>query len=198
MQMLGLVKTDVIQMKIEIAILITSTIVTFQMKGIAAHQMGAVTDATKSLSKDLQKSIKTCSKEANRFARSLGEIVDVEDILKSIHKATNPDEYEDRKSSVIHKPIDWSKHPPSSQRKLSKECSMTTEEECEYEYEKANEEYSTSKRNCTSSDIAATPSDDHQKNKGLPKSRVLGANVTKTNRGVPSHSPRMYKKKFMR
>ena len=67
--------------------------------------MEVVSDATSSLSNGLKKSIQTCSKEAAEFARSLGEIVDVEDIVKTIHKVANPEEYEDRKSFIVHKPI---------------------------------------------------------------------------------------------
>ena len=35
--------------------------------------------------------------------------MDPEDLIKSIHKATHPAEYEAREPKIIHTPIDWSK-----------------------------------------------------------------------------------------
>ena len=167
------------------------------MKGVAAHQLEAVTDATASLGKGLKKSIKTYRKEANRFARNLGEFVDVEDLLKSINRVANSDDYEDRKSSIIHTPIDWSKRPPSTRGKTSDECSVTIVEECEDEDE-GNEQTSTSKGNTTSSGMVRAPSSDQQKSNGLLKNRLLGVDNTKSKKMVCPHSPKLYRKKLMR
>ena len=90
------------------------------MKEAASHQMEVVADVTKSLGDGLKKSLRTCNKKTCRFTKSVSEFVDVEDILKSIHKLTNPKEYDKRQSNIIHTPIDWSKHPPSSRQKFSK------------------------------------------------------------------------------
>ena len=76
------------------------------MKDVAFQQIEAVTDATSSFGLNLKKSIEMCSKEAAEVARSLSEIVDMEDILKSIHKVSNPDDdFDNRKSKIIHHPI---------------------------------------------------------------------------------------------
>ena len=73
---------------------------------------------------------KECSKEASRFKRSLSDFVDVENVLKSVHKARHPDEHAARKSSIIHEPIDWSKYPPSAYRRPSQvRPSMVLDEE---------------------------------------------------------------------
>ena len=53
----------------------------------------------------LLSSLKTYSKEAVGCARSLSEFVDVEHILKSIHKVSNAEDFEHRKSNIIHTPI---------------------------------------------------------------------------------------------
>ena len=87
------------------------------MKEVASHQIEVVSDATSSIGKGLRKSFKNYGKEAKSFARSFSEFVDVEDLLKSIHKVAHPEEHSHRKSSIVHTPIDWSKHPPSAFRK---------------------------------------------------------------------------------
>ena len=83
------------------------------MKEAASHQVEAVTDATNALSKGIRKSFKRHSKEASRFARSLSELVDVEDMLNTIHKAAYRSEH-GKSANIIHPPIDWSKHHPSA------------------------------------------------------------------------------------
>ena len=109
--------------------------------------MEVAADATVSLGKGLKKSIKTYSKEAERFARSLSDIVDVEDIVKTIHKAANPEEHENRMSNVIvHKPIDWSKHPPSGQPGDSKNSTLQKMKDVYHNKEKAEHSPKNTKR----------------------------------------------------
>lgn len=92
---------------------------------MASQQLGAVGDATSSLGRGLKKSLENGTKEAGRLASTLGEILDVEDLVKSLrHVTTSGEEQASRKTSVVHEPIDWSKYPPSAfhQRKVSREC----------------------------------------------------------------------------
>ena len=95
----------------------------------AMHQMDVVTDVTISLGKGLKKSIKSCSKEAVGIARSVGEFVDVEDVMKSVHKVAHPEKHAERKSSIIHKPIGWSEDPPSTFRNFPKDILRVIKEE---------------------------------------------------------------------
>ena len=88
------------------------------MKEAASHQMERVTNTTFALQNGFKESIKSYKNEVGCFARSLAEIVDGEEILKTIHKAVKPDDYKNRQLKVIHTPIDWSKHPPSSHKRF--------------------------------------------------------------------------------
>ena len=82
--------------------------------------MDQITGATSDYYRGVKKSLKQCSKEASQMARSFNEFVDVEDILKSVHRARNPEEYAARRRvSIVHTPVDWSKYPPSAYRKKS-------------------------------------------------------------------------------
>ena len=81
------------------------------------------------MKKAAEQHVQTCSKEVGRLMSSVGEIFDVEDMLKSIHQVANPEQYSSRRSSVLHKTIDWSKHPPSAFRQQIRRCSSTHEEE---------------------------------------------------------------------
>ena len=67
-------------------------------------------DATCSLADSLKTSLKNGS-------RALGELLDVDDVLKSVRNVSNPQDM-NRKSSVVHEPIDWSKYPPSAFTKV--------------------------------------------------------------------------------
>ena len=98
--------------------------------------MGAIKDATSSVGKGIKKSLKSYGKEAERFARSMSDFVDVEDFTKSIHKVARPEEHAQRKTSIIHTPIDWSKHPPSA----FKPTSVIEEEEEEEGEEEGRED----------------------------------------------------------
>ena len=84
------------------------------MKDAASLQLEAVSDATSALSSGLKKSIQSGSKEVGRFASSIGDFLDVDDLLKSIRQVTNSDDSSGRKTSVVHEPIDWAKYPPSA------------------------------------------------------------------------------------
>ena len=45
---------------------------------------------------------------------SLSEFIDAEDMLKSLHKITHPQQHAERKSNILHPTIDWSTYPPSA------------------------------------------------------------------------------------
>ena len=93
------------------------------------HQMDLVTDAALSLGKGIKNNVRSYGKEAGRLARSLGEFVDVEDVLKSIHKVTHPEQHAKRRSSMVHSPVDWSKHPPAPFRKFSHDMLRALEDD---------------------------------------------------------------------
>ena len=83
--------------------------------------------------------MKKYSKEASYAARSLSNFVDVEDFLKSVHEVVYPEIHAERKTSIVHKTIDWSKYPRSSFRKLSEDFSGTNEDDYEGEKEEKEE-----------------------------------------------------------
>ena len=74
----------------------------FKVKESACNQMEATAS---SLGRGIKKSIKGYTKDASRFAHSLSEFVDCEDLLKSIHKVAHPEQHAQRRSSIVHKPI---------------------------------------------------------------------------------------------
>ena len=53
----------------------------------------------------VKKSIRNYSKGASRFARQISETVDVEDVLKSIHKVAHPEQHRERRRSIVHTTI---------------------------------------------------------------------------------------------
>ena len=53
------------------------------------------------------------------FGRFMSELVDMEQVFKSVHRKYHPEQYEDREEKVIHEPVDWSKYPQSSYTKPS-------------------------------------------------------------------------------
>ena len=95
---------------------------------MTTHQIGTVAEATSTLSKSLKKSVIKCSKDVKWFTRSIGELVDVEDLGKTIHYVTHPEQQNSRKTSIVHTPIDWSKYPPSAFRQFSEEHSVPLRE----------------------------------------------------------------------
>ena len=88
-----------------------------------------VTDATLSLGESLQKAIKTRSREAGHLKRYVSEFVDAEDILKSVHKLSNPENYENPRPNIIHTPVNWSKNTFSSWKMSTRECFAIPEED---------------------------------------------------------------------
>ena len=106
------------------------------MKNAASHQLEVITNATASLGKGLKKSINSHKKDVKTFTSSVNELMDVSSVLKTIHKVAHPEEHAQRKTSVVHTPIDWSKYPPSAFRKFSEEHSATIREEVEEEIER--------------------------------------------------------------
>ena len=93
--------------------------------------METVTDITGKFGETAKRSFKNCTKEARKLSRSLVDFVDVEDVVKSIHKVVHPEEYVERKSNVVHTTIDRSTlHPsPSSQRKSDQSVIQEEREE---------------------------------------------------------------------
>ena len=69
---------------------------------------------------------------------SLSEFIDAEDMLKSLHKITHPHQHEERKSNILHPPIDWSTYPPSAFTRCSK--LFADDEERNEEVEEQNDE----------------------------------------------------------
>ena len=77
--------------------------------------MDTLKDVGTAMGNNLKKSAMVYSKDVSRFAQSFSESlnsIDLSDLRKSIHEVTNPEDHARRKSSVVHKPIDWSKKPP--------------------------------------------------------------------------------------
>ena len=136
------------------------------MKEAASHNMEIVTDASSLLSKGLKKSLKNYEKDAKRFVRSFTNFLDFEDLLKSIHKVSHPEEYH-RSTSIVHKPIDWSKYPPSAFRTYSDDFSTTIEEEIEENGNKHSElddiEDDEASENSKTIDEAALTSDESKR-----------------------------------
>ena len=100
------------------------------MKDVASQQLGAVGDATSVIGDGLKKSLQNGTKEASRFVSTLNELLDTEDLLKSIRNVTVSSEGNNsRKKSVVHEPIDWSKYRPSAFRNTPHPCSSSDMEE---------------------------------------------------------------------
>ena len=78
----------------------------------------AIAEATCEFRRGIKKSFKRQKTEASRFCRQMSDIIDVEDILKSIHKARYPNHHHES-TVIIHSTIDWSKHPPRDSRQPS-------------------------------------------------------------------------------
>ena len=102
--------------------------------------MEMVTEATNHLSMKLTKSVKSYKREAGRCARSITEVLDIEDFLKSIDKVANPERHARRRSSIIHPPIDSSKFPPSAMKDFPKSFSKILDEQSDEEEERRCED----------------------------------------------------------
>ena len=100
--------------------------------------MEYVNDATLSLGKGLKKSFRSYGKEAKGIVQSLTDLIDPEDLLKSIHKVAHPEEHQ-KNTIIVHTPIDWSKYPPSAFRRYSHDFPSTKYEDDDDENEE--EEY---------------------------------------------------------
>lgn len=59
------------------------------------------------------------SREAGRITDAVSGFIDLDGLLKSLHKFRHPGERNERRSSIVHHPIDWSKYPTSAYRKGS-------------------------------------------------------------------------------
>ena len=103
-----------------------------QVHNDVAHQTEIVTNAAESIGKGLKKSISNCRKEAHHTAQSLSDFVDVEDLMKSIHRVIHTKNKHVKQTSIIHTPIDWSKYPRSAFRKYSEDLSLTYKEEADH------------------------------------------------------------------
>ena len=73
-----------------------------------------------SLGKGITKSLRNCSEEASQLKESMGEIFKVDGFLKVFSKGRHSEKDNTRKSSIIHKPIDWSNYHPSAYIKGSR------------------------------------------------------------------------------
>ena len=89
-----------------------------QVRGAACRQLEIITDATASLGESMTKSIKSCGQDAEQIARSISEIVDPEDILKSIHSISHTEQTSKKTPVTIHKPIGMSNQKTFSNRPL--------------------------------------------------------------------------------
>ena len=76
-----------------------------QMKEAASFQMQLMSDVTLTVGRGLRKTIRSYSREAGKFSRSLSDFVDLEDLFKSIDEVAHPEKHAQRKSSIIHTPI---------------------------------------------------------------------------------------------
>lgn len=83
------------------------------MKEAVTRHVEVFADVTSDFGKGIKKTIKRHTSEMRGFARSVSELFDVEDLLKSIHQITNPSETR-KSSNIIHQPIDWSHSRPPS------------------------------------------------------------------------------------
>ena len=63
------------------------------------------------MGRHLKKSITNCKHDVDRFARSVTDFVDAEDLKKSVHRAVKKGDYGERRN-IVHRPIDWTKYPP--------------------------------------------------------------------------------------
>ena len=92
------------------------------------------------MGRSLKKSVKDCRKKARRFACSVSDFIDVEDVLKCIDKARNPEKYDQRHpTNIVHTPIDWSKNPPNTFLRFTEELLQVIEEDCEEEEKEEKE-----------------------------------------------------------
>ena len=83
-----------------------------QVEDVAFQHMEAMGESASSLTN----TVRSCTTEVGRF---VSELVDMEQLLKSVYKKCHPEQYQDTKSKVIHQPVDWSKYPQSSYTKPS-------------------------------------------------------------------------------
>ena len=90
--------------------------------------MELVKEAASSLSNGLNKSLNNYRKEARRFSQSLKDLVDPEELIKSIHKATHPSEYETGEASVIHTPIEWPNQQMGEKKNIPRDKFQNAEE----------------------------------------------------------------------
>lgn len=73
------------------------------MRGVIADSFNGGKDF---VSKELRRSVKRNTREVRELARSVGELVDIEEFLKTIHKRTHPEEHEDS-DIILHQASDW-------------------------------------------------------------------------------------------
>ena len=78
------------------------------MKLVARRSMEEIIEPTNSFTNNVRE-----------FGRFVCELVDMEQIFRSVHQKYHPEQYEDREPKVIHEPVDWSKYPQSSYTKPS-------------------------------------------------------------------------------
>ena len=93
------------------------TFIFLQVRGAASHRIEVITDATSNFGKGVKKSMKNCTKEAKELLQSVGEFIDIEDIVKTFQKFRHPEIFEQRNAAnVVHTTIDWTMFPPNRWR----------------------------------------------------------------------------------
>ena len=90
------------------------------MKDVASQPIEAMNDATSSLGKGITKSLKNCSEEASQLKESMEDFFKMDGFLKVFNKVRLSEKDNTRKSSIVHKPIDWSNYHPSAYIKGSR------------------------------------------------------------------------------
>ena len=98
-----------------------------------SYQLESASDKTSSMGRHLKKSMTNYKQDADRFARSVTDFVDVEDLKKSVHKAVKKGDYGERKN-IVHRPIDWTKYPPLPRPYFDRQKSQDMSEITPYYY----------------------------------------------------------------
>ena len=126
-----------------------------------SYQLESASDITASMGRNIKKSIKRYNHGAEQMARSVREILDVEEIKKSLHSVVRSEKYLGG-TNIVHKPIDWEKHPPpaSSHRHNIDDRSKKIQDDHESSVDEDEDNITRAKKNLCkdSSYSSSTPS----------------------------------------
>ena len=89
------------------------------MKEAISYRIEHAVDTTNILMDSVKKSLNHQQKKARKLKGTISDMVDIDDITKSLHKVIHPEIHAERRSSIIHPPIDLSKFPASAYRRGS-------------------------------------------------------------------------------